>query len=283
VRAPGEDARSAGGAAEPAPTVAVGIEIAGLPPFARRPPSDTRGADPKASRAERGARDQEADRSTARAVAEPLFHAVSRPASALTGDFYLRLRRGDAWLFGLGDVAGHGLEAAVYMMMIQEDIERLAADDALALPALVAELHATLRRELPGSRFASLVLGELGPTGRMEIVNAGHPSPLLRRAGGEVFALPPNGPILGPLPRARWSSLSTRLRPDDTLLLVSDGVLEARSPGGEEFGTERLWSALERDGALEPRALVDRILADLVTFRGGAAPHDDTTIVAVRH
>jgi serine phosphatase RsbU (regulator of sigma subunit) len=210
-----------------------------------------------------------------------VFHAVSRPASALTGDFYLRLRRGDAWLFALGDVAGHGLEASVYMMMIQEEIDRLAGEE-LALPALVAELHATMRRELPGSRFASLVLAELGPTGRMEIVNAGHCPPLLRRASGEIFALPPNGPILGPLPRSRWSSLGTRLRAADTLLLVSDGVLEARSPAGEEFGTERLWSALERDGSLEVPALVTGLLDAVASFRGGAPPADDTTIVAVR-
>jgi sigma-B regulation protein RsbU (phosphoserine phosphatase) len=236
------------------------IEIAGLPAFARRPPLDTGRA----------------------AGSEPRFHAVSRPASALTGDFYLRLRRGDSWLFGLGDVAGHGLEASVYMMMIQEEIERLAADRALTLPALVAELHSTLRRELPGSRFASLVLAELESGGRMEIVNAGHPSPLLRRGDGEVFALPPNGPILGPLPRSRWSSLSTRMRPDDALLLVSDGVLEALSPDGEEYGTERLWATLERDGALDPQALVGCLLDDVARFRGGARAHDDTTIVAVR-
>jgi phosphoserine phosphatase RsbU/P len=243
---------------DPARSEAATIEIAGLPAFARRPPGDQA------------------------TTLEPRFHAVSRPASAFTGDFYLRLRRGDAWLFGLGDVAGHGLEASVYMMMIQEEIERLAADEALALPALVAELHATMRRELPGSRFASLVLAELGPGGRMEMVNAGHPPPLLRRAGGEVFALPPNGPILGPLPRSRWSSLSTRLRPDDALLLVSDGVLEAVSPNGEEYGAERLWSALERDGALEPPLMVGGILDDLARFRGGLPPHDDTTIVALK-
>ena len=97
-----------------------------------------------------------------------------------------------------------------------------------------------MRRELPGSRFASLVLAEVAADGRAEVVNAGHCPPLLRRADGEIFALPPNGPILGPLPQSRWSSLTTRLRSDDTLLLVSDGVLEALSPGGDEFGTERL-------------------------------------------
>src|SRR6188474_934992 len=124
--------------ADQARTETATIEIAGLPAFARRLPGGSESA-----------------------AAEPLFHAVSRPASAFTGDFYLRQRRGEGWLFGLGDVAGHGLEASVYMMMIQEEIERLAVDPALPLPSLVAELHATMGRELPGSRFASLVLAEL--------------------------------------------------------------------------------------------------------------------------
>jgi serine phosphatase RsbU (regulator of sigma subunit) len=231
------------------------IQIAGLPAFARRPPEDT--------------------------LHEPRFHAVSRPASALTGDFYLRLRRGDGWLFGLGDVAGHGLEASVYMMMIQEEVERLAGDESLALPALVSQVHATMRRELPGSRFASLVLAELLPGGRMELVNAGHCPPLLRRGGGEVIALPPNGPILGSLPQSRWSSLSTRLRRGDTLLLVSDGVLEAPSPAGEEFGAERLWDAFRRYGALAVPDLVLRLLDQVAHFRSGP-PADDTTVVAIR-
>lgn len=244
----------------------IGIEIVGLPPFASRAPAEQVDSTPPRAGSAR----------------EPLFHAVSLPATALTGDFYLRLRRDGSWLFGLGDVAGHGLEASVYMMMIQEEIERLAERGDLALPALVGELHATMRRELPGSRFATLVLAEVGAGGRLEVVNAGHCPPLLRRADGEIFALPPNGPILGPLPQSRWSSLNTRLRSDDTLLLVSDGVLEARSPGGEEFGSERLWSAFAGKGALPPPELVPRLLEEVAGFRAQAPPADDTTIVAVR-
>jgi sigma-B regulation protein RsbU (phosphoserine phosphatase) len=195
-------------------------------------------------------------------------------------------------------VAGHGLEASIYMMMIQEEIERLAERPDLPLASLVGELHATMRRELPGTmpdhlhhphppaiarvRFASLVLAEVGAAGHTEIVNAGHPPPLLRRADGGIFALPANGPILGPLPQSRWSSLSTRLRPADTLLFVSDGVLEATSPEGVEFGTERLWSTFARDGALPPRELVARLLGEVADFRGQSPPLDDTTIVAIR-
>jgi serine phosphatase RsbU (regulator of sigma subunit) len=133
-----------------------------------------------------------------------------------------------------------------------------------------------------GASFASLVLAEVAADGRTEVVNAGHCPPLLRRADGEIFALPPNGPILGPLPQSRWSSLTTRLRSDDTLLLVSDGVLEALSPGGDEFGTERLWSSLARDGALSPQELVLRLLDEVARFRGQAPPTDDTTIVVIR-
>jgi serine phosphatase RsbU (regulator of sigma subunit) len=114
------------------------------------------------------------------------------------------------------------------------------------------------------------------------VVNAGHCPPLLRRRGGEILALPPNGPILGPLPQSRWSSLTTRLHPSDTLLLVSDGVLEAPSPEGAEFGAERLWSAFARNGSLPPRELVARLLDEVARFRGGAAPTDDTTIVVIR-
>jgi serine phosphatase RsbU (regulator of sigma subunit) len=242
------------------------IEIEGLPSFTQLPPVEPV---------------REGGGSQAW-LAPPRFHAASRPASALTGDFYLSLRRGESWLVGLGDVAGHGLEASIYMMMIQEEIERLAERDDLDLTALVGALHATLRRELPGSRFASLVLAELGPGGRMEVVNAGHPPPLVRRGSGEILALPSNGPILGPLPQSRWSSLTTRLRRHDTLLLVSDGVLEACSPAGEEFGGERLWRLLERLGSLEPRAVVEGVFDEVARFRAGTDALDDTTVVAIK-
>ncbi|HVS63520.1 MAG TPA: PP2C family protein-serine/threonine phosphatase [Thermoanaerobaculia bacterium] len=211
----------------------------------------------------------------------PTFHAVSRPATALSGDFYLAHPRSDGWLLGLGDVAGHGLDAAVFMLMIQEEIERLAHAGA-SLPLLVAELHMVLRRELPSRSFVSLVLVRLEPDGGLEALNAGHCPPLLRRADGMIEPLLPGGPIVGALPCSRWTSRRTRLGAGDTLLVFSDGVTETTSRAGEEFGMGRIGATLWRHGSLEPRRLAERLLDELEAFRGGAAAHDDTTVLVAR-
>jgi phosphoserine phosphatase RsbU/P len=211
----------------------------------------------------------------------PAFHAVSRPATALTGDFYLAWPREGHWLLGLGDVAGHGLDAAVFMLMIQEEIERLAFDQP-SLPRLVAELHEVLRRELPSRSFASLVLVQLEPDGGMEVLNAGHPPPLLRRSDGMIEPMMPGGPIVGALPGSRWVSRRTRVGAGDTLLVFSDGVTETVSPAGEEFGMGRIGATLWRHGSAEPRRLAERLLDELDAFRGGVAAHDDTTVLVAR-
>lgn len=214
------------------------------------------------------------------------LYAVTRPVSAANGDFYLHIERERSVLLGLGDVAGHGLGAAVYMLMIQEEVERLATA-GLALEALVADLHATLHRELPSRRFASLVLAELHLDGRLEVLNAGHCQPLLRRtrcAGGhaEVEALAPNGPIVGAFLESWWRSQHTVLAPGETLLFYSDGAVETTSAAGEEYGLERLRAAVSASGGRPPRCLAASILAELDAFRGASRQQDDTTLLVVR-
>jgi serine phosphatase RsbU (regulator of sigma subunit) len=210
----------------------------------------------------------------------PAWHAVSRPATKLSGDFYMLLERPAGWLFALGDVTGHGLEAAVYMLMVQEELERLAGS-ARPLAGVVGELHDTLLRELPDRRFATLVLAELDGCGGVEVVNAGHCPPLLRRARGAIEALPPSGPLVGALPGTRWRSQRTRLERGDVLLMFSDGVTEAVSPAGEEFGSARVEAVLALGADLHPRALTGLVLGELDAFRGGGPAADDTTVLAV--
>jgi sigma-B regulation protein RsbU (phosphoserine phosphatase) len=199
----------------------------------------------------------------------------------MTGDLYLALETGEGWLFGLGDVTGHGLDAAIYMMMIHEEVERLAAATR-SLSALVSGLHESLREELPSRWFASLVLARLGSDGDLEVVNAGHWPPLLWRDRGALETLAPNGPIVGALPGSRWSSTRARLERRDALVLFSDGVTEAASPAGEEFGSARLGELVHRIGAQPAAAIVRQVVDEVDRFRGGVPSADDVTVLVVR-
>jgi sigma-B regulation protein RsbU (phosphoserine phosphatase) len=216
------------------------------------------------------------------------LYALSRPAGTFTGDFYFTHRYADRLWLALGDVAGKGLEAAVVMAMIQEELEhritscaRTRCDPA----ATTLRLHEFLRPLLPVNRFATAVIGHLRDDGTLVLANAGHCPPLVVRAGGTVEAIDSTGPAVGILPSARWRSVVTTLRRGDALLLYSDGLVEARSRDGQEFGVGGIQRAATRLVAGRPnvraRQISDAIL-DAVDRHAEGAREDDLTVVVVR-
>lgn len=207
-----------------------------------------------------------------RGVSRPIeLQTVSRAARTFTGDFFFTHREADRTWIALGDVAGKGLPAAVVMAMIQEELEHRIASCAAAEcdPAQTAKrLHEFLAPLLPRNRFATAVIGWLRDDGRLTIVNAGHPSPLIVRSNGAIDAVASTGPILGVLPNAQWRSMTMHLDRGDALVLYSDGVSEA-VVDGEEIGVSGLRKLLA--DTLCPATL----LAQLETS-------DDVTMVVAR-
>jgi sigma-B regulation protein RsbU (phosphoserine phosphatase) len=167
--------------------------------------------------------------------------ALSIPADTYTGDFYFTFEVGESLWFAVGDFAGHGIAAVIFMAMVQEELERILASCSSCEPAeVVAQLDRDLRAEFPSNRFASLVVGRLSPDGSLQLVNAGHCYPLLLRADGTLQRLCSNGPVVGLLPFASWRGRRVQLAAGDRLVIYTDGLLEARNEQGEEFGIERI-------------------------------------------
>jgi phosphoserine phosphatase RsbU/P len=210
------------------------------------------------------------------------LHAVSIPARTFTGDFWFTHRTGDRLWFGLGDVAGKGLPAALVMVMIQEELEQRIASCARAGcdPATTMQrLHALLHPLLPRNRFATAVLGWLRDDGELRLVNAGHCPPLILRVSGRIEPIPSTGPVVGILPTSCWRSTTLSLQPGDTLLLYSDGVTESSSPDDREFGTEGILCALP-----EPNAASSDVAAailDAVNDHTGGVREDDLTLLVI--
>jgi len=202
-------------------------------------------------------------------------HAISIPARAFTGDFYFTHREDDGLWFALGDVAGKGLPAALVMAMIQEELEAITHDDP---SAAMLRLHMFLRPLIPRNRFATAVIGNLHGDGMLTIANAGHCPPLIVRANGCIEEVASTGPVLGILASSEWRTFRTRLAPRETVVLYSDGALEARSRDGEEFGVERIAAALS---AGTPKGIAEGIVA-AVELHSGGVREDDLTIVVVR-
>src|SRR5207247_7567020 len=204
-------------------------------------------------------------------------NACSRPARAFTGDFYVTYKHKDRLWFAVGDVSGKGINAAVVMAMIQEELEHRISSCANAGcdPAVtMARLHEFLRPLLPANKFASAVIGYAADDGHLVVANAGHPSPIIVRRDGSTDLLESTGPVVGILPTARWRSSIHILGRGETLVLYSDGVIEAESPDGCQFGIDGLLRVMSNPTA-------DAIVEAVDAHEAGARS-DDLTLVVVR-
>jgi len=208
-------------------------------------------------------------------------HAVSLPARTYTGDFYYTAERSGARWIALGDVAGKGLSAAIFMAMILEQLESLTASAGCDPAAVVRSLDEMLRPEMPGNKFATVVVARLKPNGEGTVVNAGHCPILIRRRDGRIEEIDSHGPAIGILCHASWSRSTFILEEGDTLFLYSDGLPEAQSADEEELGLDRVRASLALASAASARDTARSVLEDLDDFRGGEEQADDVTLLVV--
>jgi len=198
------------------------------------------------------------------------------------GDFYDAFATPRGWMLVIGDVAGHGAEAAALTALARYTL-RAAGQLMRAPDGAAAHLNATLR-DLPQLSICTAVCAHLrvangGAAAELTFANCGHPRPLLLR-GGRAEEVGDVSPIAGAFDDGHWSCTRTTLRPGDLLVLYTDGVLEAVGER-ERFGAERLRAAVESCAAGDPEGVVARVAGALDAFRAGPQ-RDDTAIVALR-
>jgi serine phosphatase RsbU (regulator of sigma subunit) len=204
-----------------------------------------------------------------------------QPAKAVGGDFYdfIELPGG---LIGLvcGDVTGKGVPAALVMATTHSILRGDAPQ--LVSPAKVLERANTLLlHDIPPQMFVTCLYGVLDPaTGRLRYANAGHNPPYVHTAGG-VVELRATGMPLGAMPDMTYEEKETTLGPGDTVLLHSDGLVEAHDPERRMFGFPRLAELVDEcPGGPE---LIELLLGELDGFTGpGWEQEDDITLVALQ-
>jgi phosphoserine phosphatase RsbU/P len=157
--------------------------------------------------------------------------SVYNPATEVGGDFFhVQSTATGGLLVILGDVAGHGLKAAMNVSMLIGAVRRTTERS----PAKILE---SLNRVLTGSEsFTTCQAVMFGADGEVVLANAGHLPPYLN---SQEVAIP-GGLPLGVLAENTYEEVQLYLHPGDRLLLMSDGVVEARQPSGELFGFERV-------------------------------------------
>jgi serine phosphatase RsbU (regulator of sigma subunit)/pSer/pThr/pTyr-binding forkhead associated (FHA) protein len=207
--------------------------------------------------------------------------AASLPCRSIGGDFYDYVDLSNGSLgFALGDVAGKGPPAALLSAMMQGIFAAQAASsDAPSMT--VNRVNRALYRRGIESRFVTLMYGALYPDGRLQYCNAGHNPPLV--VGPSDFRrLERGGPIVGLFEGATYEEETVTLDSGDWLIVYSDGVSEALSAEGEEYGEPRILACVRRNLAAEPQTLLDALFADVREFARGAAQNDDITAMVLR-
>jgi serine phosphatase RsbU (regulator of sigma subunit) len=197
------------------------------------------------------------------------------------GDLYdFLLLEDGALAIALGDVTGHGVDAAADMAMVKFTFRSLAR--RYPEPgAFLAAVNEVVLEEVELGKFVTMVYMKVDPA-RTELACAcaGHPRPRLLRADGSVESLPVGGLALGIAGNQTYEEIRIPYAPGDAVVLYTDGVIEARRER-ELYGTQRLDDFLRRHSQLGARDLADAVLADCREFAGGLLL-DDCAVVVVR-
>jgi phosphoserine phosphatase RsbU/P len=201
---------------------------------------------------------------------------LSTPAGAVGGDWYDFIPFDDGrWGLVLADVSGKGTAAALLMSATRGIMRSLATDCSPS--EVLNKLNQLLVNDFPSGRFVTMVYGILDPATRtLTFASAGHLRPLLIQNGHARFLETEQGLPLG-IGSGDYSEAQVQLPQGSSLLLYSDGITEATSPEGEEYGAERL-----EEHFLQSDASVESILEDVRSFANGAGLHDDATVILIK-
>ena len=200
------------------------------------------------------------------------------------GDFHDALRiPGDKVALVVGDVTGKGLAAATYMAQVKFALRAILHECPEPTEAL-SRLNRFLMQDQPdggGVPLVAVALAVVDPqTGDTSVSSAGAEHPLLLRANGTAEEIRAGGMLLGTLPDSRYESAELRLAPGDCLLMVTDGLTEARRDS-DFFGYTGLIQAAREAQAALSENIGHAIIAEAKRFTGGTM-HDDVCLLLVR-
>jgi sigma-B regulation protein RsbU (phosphoserine phosphatase) len=207
--------------------------------------------------------------------------ALWKPATAFGGDCYDMLRFSNTRMaLSIADVAGKGLPAALLMANLQASVRAFGADEARP-DTVTRRVNRALCRHTPVDRFVTFVYATIDTAARtLCCSNAGHNPPILVRADGSVERPQTGGMVLGVLDSNTYSQTELPLRAGDRLVLFTDGITEAGSHEGREFGDDQLVELVCAHRHRSAPELLDTIFRDVHAFTGGVFA-DDATLISI--
>jgi sigma-B regulation protein RsbU (phosphoserine phosphatase) len=210
--------------------------------------------------------------------------ATNISSKQVGGDYYDVISTHDGrYVIAIGDVSGKGTPASLLMATLQATIRALVPL-RLPLSELTARVNDLMCQNTGSDRFVTFFWAEIDPAAQtMTYVNAGHNYPYLLRGNGTHLRLEQGGMILGVLPTSSpYDQEGLPLTSGDLLVLFTDGVSEAMSSEGIEYGEERLEAVLAAHRDRPAQEIIDAVHRDILDFTRGAAQSDDITMMILK-
>lgn len=208
---------------------------------------------------------------------------VNEASEEVSGDYYdfIPITEGHLGL-ALADVSGKGIPAALIMASFRACLIAEIRNN-YAIRTVMAKVNRLLVESVQPGRFVTAFYGVLDvERRRLTYANAGHNPPVLLRATGKVEELRATGLILGSFSDTQFKERTIEFHPGDVLLLYTDGLTEAQSPEGEEFGVARVEGLLRSLHDRPAQAICSGLLAAVREFGGRRRMMDDVTLIAVK-
>ena len=213
----------------------------------------------------------------------------TRPQNSVAGDYYdafYPLQNGSTGgqlMVVIADVAGKSVPAALLMATLQASLRTLASE-GMPLPQLAERLNRyACAHSLGGQRFTTAIIALYDTASRrLEYVNAGHNAAVLRHANGGIERLESSSLPFGITPEATFLSSSVVLAQADTLILFTDGVIEAFNSSGEEFSDFRWTNVIHTLPKLPARETLQLLMKNVEQFVGATRQSDDITCVVLQ-
>jgi sigma-B regulation protein RsbU (phosphoserine phosphatase) len=212
------------------------------------------------------------------------IYGICLPAQGVGGDYYDYFQIDQRHVgLAIADVAGKGIAAALLMSTVQASLRCQFAAGDKPLPDVVSSINRLLRRSTNERSYATFFLAEFDrATRQLTYVNAGHNPPIIATATEpRVKLLTAGGPIIGAFLDQTYEQEKVLLTSGDIIVVYTDGVTEALSPEGIEFGEERLRSIVLEVTSFSARQAAEHVIARVLEWQGHSSQHDDITLVVM--
>jgi sigma-B regulation protein RsbU (phosphoserine phosphatase) len=209
--------------------------------------------------------------------------AYNFPTEEVSGDYYDWVRIYDDQIgIVIADVSGKGVPAALLMAFLRASL-RAATHVGYATNISMSKVNFLLWESIERNQFVTAFYGILDASNKtLSYSNAGHNPPLLFNAEGKARFIERGEQPLGMFRDTRYHEYYLSFQPGDVLVLYTDGVTEALSPAGEEFGRDRLIEAVKVAYDLPARELIASVEMAVLEWTAGVGANDDVTFFVIK-